>query len=213
MSPGPGDTSQNSSPAEANLENSRDQEIYREAGTAGSWLGMEPCPHEEHGQGTKEGLARPTLRESFNRDWQTGDTTGPPSPTRPGPGVDVGEAVLKNTAGPILHVHGKGVLGQPAGVCTQSWVWAPTPRRPKLTAICPAVCTQEGQEPAGSPAACPELLVFLHYVHCCALDLLPHGPGLRLRVGRRTRSHCELRLRTGPPCSSPGSHRVTATEG
>ncbi|XP_032286433.1 cuticle collagen 2-like [Phoca vitulina] len=75
VSPGPGDTSQNSSPAEANLENSRDREIYREAGTAGSWLGTEPRPRGQDGPGAKEGLSRPGVRESFNRDGQTGDTT------------------------------------------------------------------------------------------------------------------------------------------
>lgn len=67
--------------------------------------------------------------ESFNRDGHTGDTTQPgargaeaPSPTWPGPGVDMGEAVLKNTAGPILHVHGKGPWGAARWRACTDWV-------------------------------------------------------------------------------------------
>lgn len=135
--------------------------MYREVETAGSWLGTEPRPRGEPGPGAKEGLSRPTVRESFNGDGQTGDTTRPwasgcvgsSSPVWLDPRADTGEAVLKNTARLILHFHGKGDLGGAARwrICTESQ--HPAPR-----------CVHPGgQEPAGSLAAQEGLAVRTSY--------------------------------------------------
>lgn len=117
VSPSPGDTSQKSSPAKANVENSRDKEIYHGQEELGLGLKQGAPPRSGRRWSRKEGLARPTTRESFNRDGQTWDTAGPCTgvvPPPPPPGVAPGrtqEVVLKNTVGPILHFHGKGELG------------------------------------------------------------------------------------------------------
>lgn len=161
--------------------------MYREAGTAGSWLGTEPRPRGEPGPGAKEGLSRPTVRESFNGDGQTGDTTRPwasgcvgsSSPAWLDPRADTGEAVLKNTARLILHFHRKGDLGGAARwrICTESQHPPPSVR--------PGGAGARGAPGSTGGTGRPYLLLLLHYVHRCALELPALQPWPEASGGKR----------------------------